>query len=249
MSLVTLLPPRRSDYAMCKWATDVPAANAPGNFIVVPEDPDEPCWFHIADYKTSRAFGTYRIKLSADSEHAKFIEDIPLLNRVIRAWKEKQSDLVRTRKSYRNPHGLVLPNAAGKTDDGRFQRTIKESIKRDTGKTIGIRQIRRIYATHLSLGPPMSTADKQKVAFMMGHGLEQSDTYRILEQAERQYNAAQRERDETRQDLGRADRQVDLLEEMLQEMETTIPQLQDESSRYLRALRTILQAAHDAINE
>jgi integrase len=217
--------------------------------LVVPEDPEEPCWFHIADYKTARAFGTYRIKLSADSEHARFVEDIPLLNQIIRAWKEKQSDMVRTRKSYRNPRGLVLPNAAGKTDDGRFQRIIKEAIKKDTGKTIGIRQIRRIYATHLSLGPPMSTADKEAVAFMMGHSMQQSDTYRIIDEATRQYNEAQRDRDETREELGRSDRQLDALQEMVDELQTSIPQLQNENARYIRALRDILRAAHDAINE
>lgn len=249
MALVTLLPPRRSDYAMCKWTDTVPAESANANYLVVPEDPEQPCWFHISEYKTYKTFGTYRIKLSVDSDHAKFIEDAPLLNRIIRAWKTKQAELVRTRKKYRNPSGLVLPNAAGKTDDAKFQRIIKESIRSDTGKVIGIRQIRRIYATHLSLGRPLSTADKQKVAFMMGHGLEQSDTYRIIEEAERQYEVAQRERDATRDDLGRSDRQLDVLEEMLEELQTTIPQLQEDSAKYLRALRSILQVAHDVLNE
>ena len=177
LALYTLLPPRRGDYFDCRYVTREPAVDTK-NYIVVPENEDDSCWVILGSYKTVRAYGRYVLKLSADSQYAKFMTDIDVLNDTIRKYVEE--------KNLRN-NKLFFPDRNGNANPARFHSVLKAALFKTTGVHLGIRNLRRMYITYINAGPPMSAADKKSLGFMMGHSVSMSDTYRQLDQLQEAY--------------------------------------------------------------
>jgi len=179
LALYVLLPPRRGDYFDCRYVTREPAADGK-NYIVVPENEDDPCWVILGSYKTVRAYGRYLVKLSPDSQYAKYMTDINVLNETIREYAKE--------KTLRS-NDLFFPDRNGNANSARFHSVLKAALFKTTGVHLGIRNLRRMYVTHINAGPPLSTADRKNIAYMCGHSLSTADTYRQLDQLQEAYEA------------------------------------------------------------
>lgn len=177
VGLYTCIPPRRLEYASLKFCTD--AKDSVGNCVhMFGEGPPE---LVLRDYKTSAAYGEVRIAL----------EDTQLTPQAGKLGKILADSYEQNPRAY--VFGCEVPHC---TFSGWVRRAF---AKATPWKGVTVQLLRRLFATHLAGGPPLSTNDKRALARMAGHSMEQSDTYKMIDRLQEMYEASQADQ----QDRGR----------------------------------------------
>lgn len=166
IALYTCIPPRRLEHGTLQYTTSVPPASECGNYVVL----QQPVLLVFREYKTVGSLGEVTLQL----------EDSHLLPRAGTLGQLLQD-------SYdADPRRYVFGN---KQWHSQFSLRVKNTFAKWTPwQQITVRLIRKLYATHLAGGRPLSTADKSALARLAGHSLMQSDTYKMLDVLQHEYD-------------------------------------------------------------
>jgi hypothetical protein len=152
LSLYTLLPPARVDYAGMR-VVDTEDEALEGNLLVVKPTRLE---LVMREYKTAHKYGTKTIVLPKP------------LETILRDWLEL------------NPSGWLLCGQDGlpMTETNLSQR-MRSIFTRLVGKAVGINILRHSFVSYLRRGEP-TLKDQKHIANIMGHSVSMSALYRRL---------------------------------------------------------------------
>lgn len=160
IALYTFVPPRRLDPHSLKYSD----GRSDGNYYDLKKRS-----LVYSEYKTSHAYGRIEIPL-----------DHPLLPRGPELAGLLQADYER------NPRAFIFDNEG----QAKFGIRITKTFARYSEWTgVTTRLLRRLYSTHLSMGPPMSDGNRQLLALWMGHSLSMNHSYAILDRVADEYKS------------------------------------------------------------
>jgi len=152
VSLYTLMPPVRLDYAEMKVATAEPE-KPECNYLIMNKNP----YFHLTQYKTAKKYGASRLPIPK-----------PLLD-IIKEWLEMND----------SEDFLISPNSNKPMPPWELGQTIIRVFKKHLDKDVGVNVLRHSHATWLRRNE-MSLKESKELAKAMQHSVGMSQLYRRI---------------------------------------------------------------------
>lgn len=166
IGLYTCIPPRRLEHGTLQFVRSEHEVPTEANCVILSNPPV----LVFRDYKTSDALGEMRISLS----NSELLPRAGTLGQLLLdSYLAKQRTYVFKTRQGPAPFSLRVKTVFAKWTPW---------------KQLTVRLIRKLYATHLASSRPLSTADRDLLAKMCGHTLHQSDTYKMLDSLQKEYD-------------------------------------------------------------
>lgn len=160
LSMYTLIPSRRNDFATLKIYPNPPPAGTGGNYLVLPplNKPGKPSILTLTEYKTARKY----------KDVSEVLPDALVA--------EIRASLARKPRE----HLFVSPrDGSAYTSDNSFSNWANALLKRTFGKPLTLTGIRHAYITNLKFDE-MTHAEKQDIARRMGHSVDMQSRYKFI---------------------------------------------------------------------
>jgi len=152
VSLYTLMPPVRLDYAEMKVATAEPE-NPDCNYLIMNKNP----YFLLTQYKTAKKYGATRLPIPKN------------LLAIINEWLEMND----------SEDFLISPNSLKPMPPWELGQTIIRVFKKHLNKDVGVNVLRHSHATWLRRNE-MSLKESKELAKAMQHSVGMSQLYRRI---------------------------------------------------------------------